>query len=133
MRIKIRLDVRKPLKRKKKIRRKNGTEFVVTCKYERLGDFCFACGLVTHTERFCRKSIDSRSEEGSKDWGSWLRAPSRWGAGQGGSKWLRDEGDAEWTAKFGRENNFPHFSDITQGIKDMVSTDRSDNTKDDRW
>lgn len=93
MRIKIRLDVRKPLKRKKKIRRKNGTEFVVTCKYEMLGDFCFACGLVTHTERFCRKSIDSRSEGGSQEWGSWLRAPPRRGAGQGGSKWLREEGD----------------------------------------
>lgn len=59
MRIKIRLDVRKPLKRKKKIKRKNDTEFIVTCKYERLCDFCFACGLVTHTERFCRRSIDN--------------------------------------------------------------------------
>lgn len=39
MRIKIRIDVRKPLKRKKKITRKNGTDFMVTCKYERLGDF----------------------------------------------------------------------------------------------
>lgn len=50
MRIKIRIDVRRPLKRKKKIKRRNGTEFVVTCKYERLGDFYFVCGLVTHRE-----------------------------------------------------------------------------------
>lgn len=34
MRIKIRLDVRKPLKRKKKIVKKDGKEFIVTCKYE---------------------------------------------------------------------------------------------------
>lgn len=54
MRIKIRIDVRRPLKRKKMITRKNGTKFVVNCKYERLGDFCFVCGLVSHTERYCR-------------------------------------------------------------------------------
>ena len=33
--IKIRLDVCKPLKRRKKIKKKNGPEFVVQCKYER--------------------------------------------------------------------------------------------------
>lgn len=38
---KIRLAVQKPLKRKKKIKKKNGTEFLVSCKYERLGDFFF--------------------------------------------------------------------------------------------
>ena len=67
MRIKIKLDVRKPLKREKKITRKNGSEFVVLCKYERLGDFCFACGLLSHTERFCSRFIDKRSEDGDKE------------------------------------------------------------------
>lgn len=37
MRIRVRLDVRKPLKRRKKIIKKNGAEVIVTCKYERLG------------------------------------------------------------------------------------------------
>lgn len=41
MRIKILVDVRKPLKRKKKICRKNGTECIVQCKYERLGELYF--------------------------------------------------------------------------------------------
>lgn len=125
MRIKIMLDVRKPLKRRKKIKRKNGSEFVVSCKYERLGDFCFACGLVTHTERFCRRSIDLRSEEGTREWGSWLRAPARRGAGQGGSKWLRSEDDAGWAERIGRENNLPQFSGVKLGNQDMVSTERS--------
>lgn len=31
MRIKFKMDVRKPLKRKNKIKRKNGTKFIVTC------------------------------------------------------------------------------------------------------
>ncbi|XP_074373983.1 uncharacterized protein LOC141714359 [Apium graveolens] len=39
MRLKIRLDIRLPLKRRKKICRRDRTEFIVTCKYEKLGDF----------------------------------------------------------------------------------------------
>lgn len=38
MRLKVRIDVRKPLKRKKKICRKDKTEVVVNCKYEKLGN-----------------------------------------------------------------------------------------------
>lgn len=82
MRLKIRVDVRKPLKRRKKVKRKDGKEFVVTCKYERLGDFCFICGLVSHTERFCKRNIDKRSEAGAKYWGTWLRAAPRRGTNQ---------------------------------------------------
>ncbi|WOH00918.1 hypothetical protein DCAR_0520294 [Daucus carota subsp. sativus] len=40
MKIKIKVDVRKPLKRKKKITIKKRGDFVVQCKYDRLGDFC---------------------------------------------------------------------------------------------
>lgn len=69
MRLRIRLEVRKLLKRKKKIIRKDGKELNVTCKYERLGEFCFLCGLVSHTDHFCRKFIDKRGVEGDKEWG----------------------------------------------------------------
>lgn len=41
MRVRIRLDVRKPIKRKKKIVKKDGQEIIILCKYERLGEFCF--------------------------------------------------------------------------------------------
>lgn len=107
MRIKIKVDVRKPLKRKKKIRRKNGSEFTVTCKYERLGDFCFVCGVVTHTERFCRTLFNNRDEGGNREWGSWLRAPVRRNNGQNGSKWLREDDDKDWLARMGRNNSNP--------------------------
>ncbi|XP_017256434.1 uncharacterized protein LOC108225991 [Daucus carota subsp. sativus] len=83
MRIQIRIDVRRPLKRRKKIKRKDGSDFTVTCKYERLGYFCFVCGLVTHTERFCRRFMDKRGDEVAKEWGVWLEAPPRKVAGQG--------------------------------------------------
>lgn len=117
MRLKIKLDVRKPLKRKKKIKRKNGTEFTVFYKYERLGEFCFACGLMSHTERFCRKVIDNRGEGIQKDYGGWLRAMLRWAANQNRSKWLRDKNDADWEAKFGRNINDPSFTEGSFGNK----------------
>lgn len=70
MRVQIRIDVRKPLKRKKKIIKKDGQEFTVICKYERLGEFCFTCGMVNHTDRFCRKTVGNDEAEGGKEWGS---------------------------------------------------------------
>lgn len=71
----MKIDIRKLLKRKKKIVCKNGKKFVVQCKYGNLGDFCFVCGMVSHTERFCRKFLDSRGDEIIKERGNWLRAP----------------------------------------------------------
>lgn len=117
MRIRIKIDVRKPLKRKKKICRKNGAECIVLCKYERLGDFCFICGLVTHTERFCSKRSSLGQAELVREWGDWLRAPSRRLAGQEMSKWLRDEGDVDWGVKHGTDN-FPRDS------RDMISKNK---------
>ncbi|XP_074346817.1 uncharacterized protein LOC141685621 [Apium graveolens] len=81
MRIKVRLDVRKSLKRKKKIIKRNGEEIIVSCKYERLGDFCFSCGILSHTERYCSKFLNQDTEVLQKEWGSWLRAPNRRNAG----------------------------------------------------
>lgn len=107
MRVKIKLDVRKPLKRKKKIITRDGKEFIVHCKYERLGEFCFIFGLVSHTDRFCRKYYESRVEHTIKEWGAWLRAPARRNVGQPKSKWFRDDGDGEWGRKNGKSINIP--------------------------
>lgn len=104
MRLKIKLDVRKPLKRKKKITSRNGKEFIVNCKYERLGEFCFVCGMVTHTDRFCRKYLENQGQTIVKEWGVWLRAPPRRLADQAKSKWLRDGGDGEWGSGSSRGN-----------------------------
>lgn len=111
MRIKILVDVRKPLKRKKKICRKNGAECIVQCKYERLGEFCFVCGMVTHTERFCNKKLSIGSTELVRKWGIWLRAPPRKAAGQERSRWLRDERDVDWGTNSGSANYSQSFSE----------------------
>lgn len=102
MRVKVKLDVRKPLKRKKKITRRNGSEVIVSCKYERLGEFCFTCGIMTHTERYCSHFLNRETEEQTKEWGSWLRAQPRRNAGPVKSKWLREDGDSDWEERQGR-------------------------------
>ncbi|XP_074378321.1 uncharacterized protein LOC141719854 [Apium graveolens] len=83
MRLKILVDVRKPLKRKKKICRKNGSECI----------------------------MDRSSSEIVKEWGNWLRAPPRKAAGQERSRWLTDERDVEWGVNSGNANYNQHFSE----------------------
>ncbi|KAK1365679.1 hypothetical protein POM88_041240 [Heracleum sosnowskyi] len=61
-----------------------------------------------------------------QDWGNWLRAPPRRPAGQGKSKWLRDDGDADWEARFGRDNSFPQYAGDNSGVTDEVPTGRRD-------
>lgn len=126
MRVKIRIDVRKPLKRKKRITRRNGQDFIVTCKYERLGDFCFSCGLVSHTERFCRRNLCSGEGGASKDWGVWLRATPRRAAGHGSSKWLREEGNTEWVEKIERENRKARYTGDNYGNQNNEEVARRD-------
>lgn len=77
MRIRVRVDVRVPLKRKKKNCKKDESEFIVSCKYEKLGEFCFVCGLLTHTEQLCKKKMDGAVEGSNREWGPWLRSPPR--------------------------------------------------------
>ncbi|KAK4420114.1 hypothetical protein Salat_2424300 [Sesamum alatum] len=48
----VSLDVRRPLFRKTKIR-SLGQEMVITFAYERLGNFCYLCGILGHMEKFC--------------------------------------------------------------------------------
>lgn len=61
--------------------------------------------------------MDRSSSEIVKEWGNWLRAPSRKAAGQERSRWLRDERDVEWVVNSGNANYNQHFSE-------SVSADR---------
>lgn len=66
---------------------------MVHFKYERLGIFCFMCGVIGHTEHFCEKYLALEHDDGVRGWGADLRAYTRRLAGGGGGrKWLRKEG-----------------------------------------
>jgi hypothetical protein len=46
----------------------------VIFKYEELGNFCFVCGIIGHTEHSCSKKHEPGYVEYEKKWGNFIRA-----------------------------------------------------------
>jgi hypothetical protein len=76
MRLRVRVDITKPLCRGRKIGLANGKEGWAAFKYERLPNFCYWCGLVTHSEKDCGVWLRNRTSLGKKDqgYGAWMKA-----------------------------------------------------------
>jgi hypothetical protein len=97
MRIRVLIDVRLPLKKSKKIKKPGEESKLIHFKYERLGTFCYMCGMLGHAENKCPKLFDMQTTTIVRGWGPELRADM--GRKQGGdSKWLRQGGNSDWTA-----------------------------------
>lgn len=47
--IRVTIDIHNPLKRRMKIKREGGTWSWINFRYERMGNFCFVCGIIGHT------------------------------------------------------------------------------------
>jgi 14-3-3 protein epsilon len=97
MRIRVLVDVRLPLKRHKKIKKQGDGSKLVQFKYERLGTFCYVCGILGHSDAKCPKLFEHTEGEIKREWSPDLRAEM--GRRQGGeSRWLRHGGDPDWVA-----------------------------------
>lgn len=66
MRLKVSVDVCVSLKKEKKIRKPGGELRTVKFKYEKLGTFCFLCGLLGHTDQFCDKLFQIEHDDGCR-------------------------------------------------------------------
>ena len=53
VRVRVRLDITKPLCRGRKIGLSNGEDGWAGFKYERLPNLCYWCGRLTHQDRDC--------------------------------------------------------------------------------
>ncbi|KAK9992566.1 hypothetical protein SO802_027551 [Lithocarpus litseifolius] len=75
-RIRVSVDITKPLCRGRRITMASGKEGWVSFKYERLPNICYWCGRLTHGDRDCPKWVKSRGTLKVEDqqFGSWLRA-----------------------------------------------------------
>lgn len=64
LRVRIWLDISKPLKKGFFLRRSKEEDLWVRFKYERLSDFCYGCGRVSHTANDCKE----KRSFNAKDW-----------------------------------------------------------------
>ncbi|MBA0731796.1 hypothetical protein Golax_022759, partial [Gossypium laxum] len=90
MRIRVLIDVRTPLKRKKRISMEQNKFIYALFQYERLPLFCFICGRLGHGESYCEARLTLGNQQVEFGWDLSLRATPRRG-GQSVSKWLREE------------------------------------------
>uniref|UniRef100_A0A2N9J7Z2 Reverse transcriptase domain-containing protein n=1 Tax=Fagus sylvatica TaxID=28930 RepID=A0A2N9J7Z2_FAGSY len=76
MRIRVRVDISRPLCRGRRIGLTNGGEGWVSFRYERLPNFCYWCGIPTHGEKDCEAWLKTGDAEKAKipEFGEWLRA-----------------------------------------------------------
>jgi 14-3-3 protein epsilon len=93
MRIRVKIDVQKPLKRGKKIDIGNGNTVMLRFKYERLALFCYLCGLLGHSDQYCEKLFTMEEDDGVRRWGPELRVDRRKGMGSSSCQWLCEEHD----------------------------------------
>ncbi|MBA0875904.1 hypothetical protein Goshw_022689 [Gossypium schwendimanii] len=90
MRIRVQVDVWRPLKRKKQVTFNHKCSYV-RFKYERLTLFCFYCGRLGHNDSFCEAKMEAGVEVNVMGWDLSLRAQSRRAQAMR-SVWLREEG-----------------------------------------
>ncbi|TXG58564.1 hypothetical protein EZV62_016393 [Acer yangbiense] len=77
MRVRIRVDITRPLKRCLRVDiLGDGTETVMVLRYERLPNHCFRCGMVNHTTTECTDVEPIPITDGKEVplYGAWLRA-----------------------------------------------------------
>ena len=72
MRVKVDLQLDKPLRHGGKIANVEGEKFWVSFRYERIPTFCFHCSRLGHDDKHCQEIPNNQSS--SNQYGDWLRA-----------------------------------------------------------
>ena len=88
MRVRVMINVDHPLKQKLNLKGQGDQACCVQFKYEGLTTFCFVCGRLGHSERFCDKIFDTPLHLIEKPYGPGMKAPSRGRTHSMGAKWL---------------------------------------------
>ncbi|CAN1760074.1 hypothetical protein LINPERHAP1_LOCUS7388 [Linum perenne] len=91
MRIRVRLDIREPIKREKRLKRPGGECVLAKFRYEKLPTFCFICGRLGHIDRHCEIYFRLPDDQIVRSWDISLRAmPQRMNM-LGGDRWLVED------------------------------------------
>ena len=89
LRVRVSIDVRKPLRQSMKIKKQSGSWVELEFKYEQLGQFCFVCGLFGHLEHFFPKHFEDNQGLLISQYGPELHAQNRRNMNVIGERWLR--------------------------------------------
>lgn len=90
LRIRVTMNITKPLKRRMKLKRDANNWNWINFKYERLSSFCFVCGKIGHSDRDCSVVYANPEKLIERAYGVWLRAPTRSNKIGAGARWLRN-------------------------------------------
>lgn len=72
--VRVELEVEKLLKKMMKLTKRDGLVVWVTFRYERLVTFCFFCGKMGHSDKYCVDVLDSLLTPDKYPYGLTLRA-----------------------------------------------------------
>ncbi|CAN1840638.1 Uncharacterized protein At4g02000 [Linum perenne] len=127
MRIRVTVDIRKPLRREKRLRKANGESALCDFKYERLPNFCYICGKIGHIDRYCEILYRVPTDKIERLWSKDLRAPSMKKREMTNGRWLNRREEAGAGASnsiLGGREGAPSYSDelekIPAGIRGLV-------------
>ncbi|GAU10318.1 hypothetical protein TSUD_418940, partial [Trifolium subterraneum] len=130
MRIRVRVDVRQPLKKDTKMKNKEGQWCTVNFKYEKMGVFCFVCGIMGHAKNKCEVRFAMEHDDGKREWTADIRADPKRQGGRQVSRWLREErGGRE--GRSGEEREAPANNSVTHQSSGPTSAEVADNGKGD--
>ncbi|XP_060969447.1 uncharacterized protein At4g02000-like [Cannabis sativa] len=74
LRMRITLNIEKPLRRRMKITKEDGNWFWINFKYERSPTFCFICGIIGHSDKFCPRIFHQPIDQIEKPYGEFMKA-----------------------------------------------------------
>ncbi|XP_058726793.1 uncharacterized protein At4g02000-like [Vicia villosa] len=115
MRLRVKVDVRNPLKKNTRVKNRGGEWCTVTFKYENLGLFCFVCGILGHSDQRCEVRFAMEEDNGIREWSNDIMVENRRYNNASSSKWLKEEGA-------GSEKNGSTSSSGTQHPRVRITT-----------
>lgn len=112
MRIRVSLNLAKPLKRRMKIKMTGNDWFWVNFKYENVPSFCFICGIIGHSDKYCGQLFEKPEQEIVKPYGTWMRALFKKQVKPVGAKWLRNGDGSINSSLQGQRGDSPAEEDV---------------------
>ncbi|RAL44245.1 hypothetical protein DM860_015605 [Cuscuta australis] len=88
-RVRVAIDVHKPLKRRMKLTKRDGSIVWVLFKYVRITVFCYYCGILGHLSKHCRMALLSSLEPENYPYDESLKAGGRKPLLTIGEPWIR--------------------------------------------